>query len=231
MKWKIFQTLLWFSILSSPVFAETLYVFVPSSTSPKVMQDNMTALCPNIDVVVFGRGADFRKQLTDSPPDAVLSLSAVIEKSTNFKSVLIGLQNGSADEKYVLAGVDKAPDIASISEKKIGVVDLLGRNPMKDYISELFSAPVKLKSVTKQEDLLPLLSFGAADAIFVPERIFNEIKSKTQLNLVSTPLDIKVGLARAGFSGGKVKENIAKCIESFNNSLNESLGVEKWKSQ
>ena len=229
MKWKYFLSLGLCSILATPVLGDNLYVFVPTDVRAKVMQQDISTICPNVGVTVFGRGKDFRKQVKKSPPDAILSLLPVIDRSGNFETVMRGVQNGLTEESYVLVSVDKALDLGQIQTNKIGVVDLLGRKPMGEFVSQLFQADIKLKRVTKQEDLLPLLTFGSVDGIFVSERLFRQIKNRSNLNLVSTSLDIKVGLVSAALAGAEAKEKIVNCLKKFNAKLNGTLGVDKWR--
>lgn len=229
MKWKYFLSLGLCSILATPVLGDNLYVFVPTDVRAKVMQQDISATCPDVGVTVFGRGKDFRRQVKKSPPDAILSLLPVIDRSGNFETVMRGVQNGFTEEEYVLVSVDKALDLGQIQTNKIGVVDLLGRKPMGEFVSQLFQADIKLKRVTKQEDLLPLLTFGSVDGIFVSERLFRQIKDRSNLNLVATSLNIKVGLVSAALAGAEAKEKIVNCLKKFNTKLNGTLGVDKWR--
>ncbi|NQZ06923.1 MAG: hypothetical protein HRT35_07160 [Algicola sp.] len=229
MKWKYFLSLGLCSILATPVLGDNLYVFVPTDVRAKVMQQDISTICPNVGVTVFGRGKDFRKQVKKSPPDAILSLLPVIDRSSDFETVMRGVQNGLTEESYVLVSVDKALDLGQIQTNKIGVVDLLGRKPMGEFVSQLFQADIKLKRVTKQEDLLPLLTFGSVDGIFVSERLFKQIKNRSNLNLVSTTLNIKVGLVSAALAGAEAKEKIVNCLKKFNAKLNGTLGVDQWR--
>jgi hypothetical protein len=229
MKWKHFISLGLCGLLAAPVMAENLYVFVPTDVRAKAMQQDISSVCPNVTVTVFGRGKDFRKQVKKAPPDAILSLLPVIDRSRAFEPVMRGVQNGFTEEEYVLVSVDKALDLGQIQSKKIGVVDLLGRKPMGEFVSQLFQADIKLKRVTKQEDLLPLLTFGSVDGIFVSERLYRQIKNRSNLNLVSTSLNIKVGLVSAALAGPQAKEKIVNCLKKFNEKLNGTLGVDQWR--
>jgi hypothetical protein len=229
MKWKHFLSLGLCSMLAAPVMGDNLFVFVPTDVRAKVMQQDINTICPGVAVTVFGRGKDFRKQVKKSPPDAILSLLPVIDRSSPFETVMRGVQNGLTEEEYVLVSVDQALDLGQIQTKKIGVVDLLGRKPMGEFVSQLFQADIKLKRVTKQEDLLPLLTFGSVDGIFVSERLYLQIKDRSNLNLVATSLNIKVGLVSAALAGKGAKAKIVNCLKKFNTKLNGTLGVDQWR--
>ncbi|WP_144393855.1 hypothetical protein [Pleionea sediminis] len=210
--------------------ADVLYVFVPSSVRATAIQNDIQKACPDITVTVFGRGKDFRKQVEEGSPDAILSLIPVIEHSNSYNTIMRGQHNGNMEEDYVLVSIDQALDLNSLKDKKIGVVDLLGRKPMGQFVSQLFQADVKIKRVTKPEDLLPLLTFRSADAIFISERTYQDIKSKSNLNLVATRLNIKVGLAGTALNKKAAKDKFIDCVKKFDESLNATLGVDKWQS-
>lgn len=216
-------------IFSLPLAAESLYVFVPTEVRANVMQDKIGSFCSGVEVTVFGRAKDFHKKVKADSPNAILSLMPVIKYSEAYKPALNGSKNGSETEDYVLVSVDKGLDIAAIAGKKIGVVDLLGRKPMSAFITELFKAKVKLKRVTKVEDLLPLITFGSVEGVFIAESLYNQLKTKSNLNLVATKLNMKIGLVSAAINGSADKK-VTECIAAFDSELNTTLGVDKWRS-
>lgn len=222
-----------FLLLALPVWGDNLFVFVPTDVRAKVMQQDISVICPNVTVTVFGRGKDFRKQIKKTPPDAILSLLPVIKRTSLFDTVMRGVQKGVTEEEYVLVSVDEPMEAAKIINKKIGVVDLLGRKPMGEFVSQLFKADIKIKRVTKQEDLLPLLTFGSVDGIFVSKRLYQQIKNKSNLNLVYTQLNIKVGLVSAALATSTAtptaKKSIVGCLKKFNGKINTKLGVDQWR--
>ncbi len=211
--------------------AKELYVFVPTEVRATAIQEEIQQSCPSINVTVFGRGKDFQKQVAEAKPDAIISLIPVIEQSSEYQPVIKGIYAGNEHEQYVLVSIDKALDIKNLAGLKIGVVDLMGRKSMGEFINHLFQAEIKLTRVTKQEDLLPLLTFASADGIFISQRTFDELKSKSQMNLVATQLNIKVGLAGTGLANNADKDTLLKCVQSFSSSLNATLGVDKWQSK
>ncbi|MEM9100849.1 MAG: hypothetical protein AAGB12_00890 [Pseudomonadota bacterium] len=213
------------------VKADKLYVFVPSDMRAKVLQDKITSLCKDAEVTVFGRVKDFTKRVKSEPPHAIIALSPVIESNPSFKKLLQGVNDeGTIKEPYLLVAVDQAVDAASLGNKKIGVVDILGRKSMKKYLADNLSPDVKMKSVTKVEDLLPLLTFKAVDAIFVSESIFEKLKEKTELNLQVTKLEATVGLVSTALANEQARAKFTECVNAFSADINAAMGVEKWKN-
>lgn len=228
MRWKHVFFLGLSALLVMPVSANNLFVFVPTNVRAKAMQQNISTICPGITVTVFARSKDFRKQVKKSPPDAILSLLPVINRNNPFETVMRGMQKGDSEEEYILVSVDEPLEMSKVNKKKIGVVDLLGRKPMGEFISRLFQADVKIKRVTKPEDLLPLLTFGSVDGIFISERDYINLKKSSKLNLVYTRLNIKVGLVSAALAETGTKQNIVECLNRFDSELNTTLGVDQW---
>ena len=216
--------------MSWALHAESLYVFVPSEVRANVIEDAIKKSCSGMDVTAFGRAKDFVKQTKKQPPTAMLTLLPVIDSTGYFKTILKGARNGSTEEDYVFVTKDKAIDLSEVAGKKVGVVDLLGRKPMSEFVSQLLQTDVKLKRVSKIEDLLPLLSFGAADILFVSESVYENIKSKSKLNLVATRLNVRVGLVSAALNKDNASKNVADCIKKFGGDINGILGVDQWQA-
>ncbi|WDE12455.1 hypothetical protein [Thalassomonas haliotis] len=214
--------------LSFSVQAESLFVFLPTQVRAKVMQQQISQICPELEVTVFGRGKDFRRQIKSTPPNAVLSLMPIIEQLGSFAPVLRGSKNGQTRENYVLVSVGRPLNMQDIAQKKIGVVDLLGRKPMGAFIADAFPVAVKLKRVTKTEDLLPLLTFGSVEAVLVSESHFLQLKAKSNLKLVASPANLTMSLVNLALNGANAKEKLVRCISRFDDKINSTLGVDKW---
>ena len=160
-------------LVSEKLSAESLYVFVPTEVRTNKLQQKISAYCSGVDVTVFGRAKDFHKKVKAVPPTAILSLLPVVEHTLVFSPAIVGLRDGLSSESYVLVSVEKPIELERLNNKKIGVVDLLGRKPMRTFIEELLQTQVKLKRVTKTEDLLPLITFSSVDALFVSQSTYS----------------------------------------------------------
>jgi hypothetical protein len=220
-----------FTALSSfTAIAESVFVFVPTENSAKAVQNTITQNCPALDITVFGRSKDFRKEVVKNRPDAVISLQTVVEALDAFSPILNGIKDDRQDDDYVLVSVDTQLQLAQIDKEKIGVIDILGRKPMSDYVSTLFGKKIKLKRVTKVEDLLPLLTFGSVAGLFIPQGLFKAIQAKSNLELVALPLDMKMGLLKIATSNVSANKQVIKCVNSFDTKLNAMLGMDEWVS-
>jgi len=216
----------------SPVstLAESLYVFVPTEMRANKLEQKIGAYCDDIDVTVFGRAKDFHKKLKSEPPNAILSLQPVIEQNSLFNKALMGIKNGVSNERYVLVSIKTPINYSDLPNTKLGAVDLLGRKPMLEFVKDALNSPVKLKRVTKVEDLLPLITFGAVDAILLSESQFNDLKERSNLDLVASDIQLKIGLASAARTQDFNKKRLNDCLLAFDKNLNLTLGVDKWRT-
>ncbi len=208
--------------------AANLYVFYPTDVRPKSLQGKINAICPEIKTVAFGRVFDFYRQIDHIPPNAILSLNPVVTRKQPKETNLKGGKNGQYEEEYLLVSLDKAVNIEELSKLKIGVLDILGRKPMKRFMNDLFESKVKIKRVIKTEDFLPLLTFQLADAIFVSKSTFNKLQSKSKQNLIATQTGIYIGLAMTGIYH-QTNNEITHCIQKFDEQTNALLGVDHWE--
>jgi len=205
----------------------TLYVYVhtdsKSATLEKTLQDRM----PSLTVTVFGRFRDFEEAMSSRRPDAVVAFTPLLA-SQNVPVALQGLRGEHDWELYVLLSPEPSGEL---SGKVIGVVDLLGRDGTQQFVTKLLkTTDLKLKRVTKMEDLLPLLQFSAADAVLVPAAAVKSVTERSRLPLKVREIpDAKVGLPAVGVLNPKVKDLMVKQVLALDGDTNRTLGVDKWK--
>ncbi len=211
-------------------FAETLYVFYPTTLSSKAMQTEIKNICPGIDITVFGRYRDFSVRVKEAPPDAILTKTQVVETIENFSVKLNGSRKGSAEEPYVFLSVDQKIDTGSIADITVGVLDILGRKGMTELVGKFFSPPPKIKRVTKMEDLLSLLTFDAAKAILIPEHYVAHFKKISQLNFAITPAkEMKTGIVALAVKNGGSADATVTAIKGMDSAGTSLLEVDNWQ--
>lgn len=226
-----------------------VYVFYPTLIRPLALQEALAEKCPGLSITVFGRLTDFQAKVAADPPDALLAQAAVLAQFASYRPRLQGLRKGSPTESYVLLSIDKPADPAKMEGATLGVVGLLERKPMADFVGSLVAGSPRLDRVTKVEDLLPLLTFRAVSAVLVSEPIAREFRRKSQANLVSARLEgAKVGLVslavrrapEAGIAGGGKgagvdgdggfpEQELVKAVLGLGAGEMELLGVDAWR--
>jgi hypothetical protein len=205
-----------------------LYVYLHTEAKSAALERALQDKLPGLAVTAFSRFRDFEEALGTRPPDAVLALAPLLA-SQNLTPVLQGVRGGQEREPYVLLAPMNLD--GSIAGKVIGVVDLLGRDRTQDLVGKLVGTPdVKIKRVTKIEDLLPLLQFAVADAVLVPAEAVKEVTERSRLPLsVRTLPDAYVGLPAIGSLNSKVPPLMMKLLLALDGNTLRSLGIEQWK--
>jgi hypothetical protein len=208
-----------------------LDVFLPVDVKSGVIEKALQAHMPGLHVVVFGRFRDFESALASHRPDAILALEPLL-MAQHVPAALRGYAEGHDAERYLLVSA-RAPLVGSLSGKTVGVVDFLGRDDTQKFMAAALKTPdVRTKLVTKQEDLLSLLTFSAADAVLIPAaavKTFAEL-SRLVFHVRDVP-GLQVGLAAVGILRPESRPAVIRAIESLDAVTNRMLGIDLWKAR
>jgi hypothetical protein len=208
-----------------------VYVFLNTDVKSAVLEKALQSKLPALTVTVFGRFRDFDEALSVRSPDAVLAVQPLLA-ARNLDPVLRGVNNGRDVDSFVLVSVG-APLEGSLANRTIGVVDFLGRRATQELVASLLQTPdVRVKLVARVEDLLSLLQFSAADAVFVPSdfvKLFKE-RSRLQLHVRGVPGAVvgRVGLA---VLTPAVSDLVTRQVKALDGSTNQMMGVDGWRSR
>lgn len=210
---------------AGPAPAEKIYVFFPSLTKPNAVQKALQAKCVGSDVTVFARLADFAAMVGKAPPDAIVAPKPLVEQFSGYKPFLKGTRKGAASEDVVLVST-KPVDPEGLRSLNVGVVGILEREAMDRLVQGALGSAPRLRIVTKLEDLLPLLTFGSADAILVGEGQVEDIKGRSRAELLTTSGFGKVPLVVAASRGepGRVEAS----LKGLGLAEKKMLGVDGW---
>ena len=180
---------------------------------------------------MFGRFRDFEEGLSNGHPDAVLSITPVLEQRGK-TALLQGQRGGRSAEPYVLASVNQ-PLNGSLAGKTIGVVDLLGRDGTQTFLNGLLkTTDIKIKRVAKIEDLLPLLEFSAADGIVLPSSMLGRLLERTRLVIKTKQLPGgPVGLPAVAVLNPSVRELVVRSFRDLDVPTKRLLGIDSWSVQ
>jgi hypothetical protein len=207
-----------------------LYAYLFTDQKSAMLEKELQEKLPGLTVTVFGRFRDFEDAMATRPPDAVVALSPLLAIQGT-PIVLQGQRDGNDWEPYVLVSPG-SPVSGSLSGKVIGVVDLLGRAATQEFVAKLLKTPdIKLKRVTKTEDLLPLLQFSAADAVLVPATAVKSMTDRSRLDLrVRSLPDARVGLPAVGVVNERFRDLVTKQIQALDGESNRAVGVDRWRT-
>ena len=209
----------------------TLAVFLPADVKSGVIEKALQSHLPGLSVVVYGRFRDFELELTGHRPDAVMALEPLLV-AQHIPAVLRGFSEGRDSEKYVLLSAG-SPLEGSLGGKTIGVVDFLGRNDTQTFMAAALKTPdVRTKLVTKQEDLLSLLQFSAADAVLIPTTAVKTFAERSRLVFhVREVPGLLVGRAAIGVLRPAARAAVIRAIEGLDGVTNRMLGVDAWRGR
>ena len=214
------------AFLAASAWADKIYVFYPSMAKPNAVQAALQAKLAGNDVTVFGRLADFTAMVGQNPPDVIVAPKILADQFVAFKPFLKGTRKGATHEPAILIST-KPINTGAMASVNLGVVGLLERSSMNSFVQGVVGALPKLKIVTKVEDLLPLLTFGSADAILVGEGQVEEIKGRSQASLQTTPLESgTIGLVVAAAKGDAAK--LESGLKGLGAAEKKMLGVDAW---
>ena len=205
-----------------------VYVFLQLDAKSSVVEKTLQQQLPELGIVVFGRFRDFEEGLSNGHPDAVLSITPVLEQRGKTVS-LQGNRGGKPAEPYLLASVNQ-PLEGSLAGKTIGVVDLLGRDGTQAFLNGLLKATdIKIKRVAKIEDLLPLLEFSAADGIVLPSSMLGRLLERTRLVVKSKELPGgPVGLPAVAVLNPAVRDLVVRSFQNLDLPTKRLLGINSW---
>jgi hypothetical protein len=210
-----------------PVIYVFLQLDVKSGAVEKALRDHL----PGLAITVFGRFRDFEEVSTSAPPDAVLSITPVLEYRGQ-QVTLQGKRGTESAEPYVLASTGQPLD-GPLGGKTIGVVDLMGREGTQAFLERLLKTKdIKVKRVSKIEDLLPLLEFSAADGIVLASEDVARLTERTRLPIKTRELpDGAVGLPAVSVLNASARGFIVQSFEGLDPPTNRLLGLDSWSAQ
>jgi hypothetical protein len=215
--------------LALPAHAGTLFVYHPSSATARALQSELEAKLPGVEVTVFGRLSDFEGAVSEQSPEAVLAPTPVLE-AQGLSPSLRGSRGGQTEASYCLVSVGPVP-AESLGEHMVGAIDLLGRSGMPAFVQGLAGSPEppKVKRVTQQADLLPLLQFELATAVVLDKDSVPSLLDSTQLELQVQDL--------TGSTAGRVAvwatpagQPVLDLIGRFDPATNDLFGVDAWSA-
>jgi hypothetical protein len=218
-------------LIGAPIFAQqtTLYVFYPSTIRPQTLQKQLSDELPGVSVTVFGRYIDFAEQVKASAPDVILTKPDVIRQFGSYALKISGTRNGSTDEPYILVSEKKDTQAGAVT---IGAVDFLGRHGMDSLGRTMVSTPARINRVSKIEDLLPLLTFGMADAVLVSVRNADYLARTSNMQLFRREISgEKVGIVALGVKKDSTSEKAVRLIKGLSKETCLLFDIEEWRQQ
>jgi hypothetical protein len=219
-------------LLSSGVNGQaTLLVCIPGKQNTPQIQSGFDSLIGTGKTMVFGRIKDLEAKLSSSPGAAIIASEPFFSYTPGYKIALSGKAGVTTGEKYHIIAASKETTAQNIGEKKVGIVDFLGKDRLPLFIKDYFGFEIKmLRRVNKEDDLLTMIGIEAVDAIIVSASQYKEILSNTKLPLAIVASSLKtIGFAAYGLQKGNEDENQKKTLVKAPGSLLKEIGIEGWE--
>lgn len=207
-----------------------LFVFVPSDQKTRTLEKTLRGSMTQLQVTVFGKSRDFERAVSRDNPAAIMALQPQLA-ALGVSAKIKGVQDGGTSEPYVLVSVDSAVSPSALNGETVGALGILSRGGMKELCSRLLgTGSQKVKTVTKYEDLLPLLQFKSAKAVILPKRLTKVLTERSQLKLVVSSLPGgKVGVAAVGIKDAGAGGTVTSAIKGMDSKSKKYLGVDSWR--
>gem|GEM_PF-1644833 len=225
----------WAITLLSSIYAfgqqAVLLVCIPGKQNTPSIQSGLDGLVGQGKTLVFGRIKDLEGAMATAPDAAIIASESFFKYTGGYTIALAGKMGGASSGKYLLVAASKEITMDNIKDKKVGIVDFLGKERISLFIKEYFGVDIKmLKRANKEEDLLTMLGIEAADAIIVSNFQYKEILSNTKLPLtIVASSSSNVGLAGFAVRSGKADEKLKKTIQNAPASLLKEIGITGWE--
>jgi len=205
-------------------------VFLPTTVTPAALERQLeSGLGPGVDVLVYGRFSDFASAIRGQSPNAILTSATVLD-ALSLPTHVQGVRGGQVTEQWLLVSVGDTLDRVAPEQVRYGALDMVGREGLPTLVARLLglSRRPQVVRVVKYADLLPVLQFGEADAVLVPQRILDDFTSKSRLRFrverVSTARIKRPGVS---FTGPE-RHDIASRLRHLDPAVRELLGVDGW---
>lgn len=181
---------------------------LPAKERQEAVRDSIGG---SFEVSVFAKFKDFNDEIESKAPNVLIAPSFFGKFHPEYEPVLRFKASAGNSFKYQILSLSAQWNQKNLAGGKLGMVEEESRDRLKDLVGELLGAKVKLvKSVSKPEDLFPLLIFKSADFILIGpqerERLSEKFTAKVHLVGESRAVGLPVVFVKKGFSNGPLLE-------------------------
>lgn len=225
-------SLILFLFLSTCCYGQVIvFICLPGKQNTQQIQNDFDTLLGSGKALVFGRIRDLEVSMATAPDVAVISFEPFFNYVQEYKPIMVGKIGSSTGENFLIISASKDVTIKNIEDKKVGIVDFLGRDRLSLFVKDQFNINVKvLKKVNKVDDLLTMLGMEVVDAIVVSTSQYKEIMSNTKLPLFKVAVSSKlVGFAVCSTKDGKEYPELKNVLLKSPASFSKKIGIDSWE--
>lgn len=206
-------------LFSQLALAGNLPIFYPSALSAKEREKGVKDELgkAGVDVTVYAKYKDFEEAMGQSP-EAVIAPDGFDKQFPEYVPAAQFKKGEKTTFKYVFFSMSQKVSEGDFPKQKIGLVELLDRDKLKDFMKDISGKDFsKIKSVSKPEDLFPLLVFQSADVVVIAPDDYEKLKEKftTKVYNVRESKEVRYPIlfVKKGFDGKQLVEAFSKLTE------------------
>jgi hypothetical protein len=162
-------------------YASQLFVYYSSVMPAKDRENAIKGELSrsDLDVVVFAKFKEFYDQVKQSAPELVVAPDGFDTLVSEYAPVLQFKKESASEFKYSVFSMSAEAKGAGLVNQEIGIVEVSDRSRLKGIVKDLTSIEFKtVKSVSKPEDLFPLLVFKSVQLIVLSPDDYLKLKEK-----------------------------------------------------
>ncbi len=199
-------------------------------SSTKSVQEREAVLKPEfskagLELTIFAKFKEFQEEVKSKTPGFVLAPSEYQQFNPEYEPVMRFKKDASDSFKYKFYALEEAAAGMDLTKAKAGMVEIVDRENLKDLIQKITGkSPKGLKSVTKPEDLFPLLVFKSADVIMVAPDDYESLKEKFTTKVAAIAESSEVGYPQLYVKKGADAKKVVEALKAFDTEKLKKLG-------
>jgi len=199
-------------------------------SSTKSVQEREGVLKPEfskagLELTIFAKFKEFQEEVKTKNPSFVLAPSEYQQFNPEYEPVMRFKKDASDSFKYKFYALEEAAAGMDLTKAKAGMVEIVDRENLKDLLQKITGkAPKGLKSVTKPEDLFPLLVFKSADVIMVAPDDYDSLKEKFTTKVAAIAESSEVAYPQLYVKKGTDAKKVVEALKAFDTEKLKKLG-------
>jgi|GEM_PF-6245255 len=213
-----------------------IFVYVPSLANVFKLQQDLNKVCQdNFNFVLTEKFNEFSKLINNNQPEFIITYKSVIAGNKTFKnftSLYKAAFKQKTTEDYLLASLKPLADhkLASMS---LGAVNIMGRDEMAPYLSQLIGPFETLRFTSKISDLIALMRFGRAEMIFLSKRHMNTLQLRIHQKLFYKLIETQISLPQIAIResikpNSQLTHKLQHCLNKIPQRVHEAWGTDEW---
>jgi hypothetical protein len=158
---------------------ESIAVFYSTTVPVKDREKVLKSELNEDNVLVFARYKDFAQTVSSSNPTIIIAPSSFEITNPEYVPVLQFQNSSKSDFKYVFLSSKESLGPSKVESVNVGLVEELDRQKIIEYFkNQVGIALQKIKTVSKPEDLFPLIVFNSVDMIVTSSENHEELRKR-----------------------------------------------------